>query len=233
MPDYTLYYWPIAFRGQFIRAVLTAAGSTWDEADFDTIAALKSKPPADQPVPHMGPPVLIDHATGFSLSQMPAILAYLGEKHGLTPDEPQGVALTNKVVADANDVLYEMTLYNGAQMWTPDSWSAFRPRLKRWMSMFEEIGRRHKMTAEAGTLLGTSHPGIADLTTYVLWHTMTEKLPTLLPLLEETAPATAGLCRRIADIPQQAALREKSDALYGDTWCAGQIEASLRTVLDN
>lgn len=180
----------------------------------------------------MGPPVLTDHATGFSLSQMPAILAYIGRKHGLIPQEPEAEALTHKIVADANDVLYEMTLYNGAQMWTPESWRAFQPRLKRWMSIFEEVGRRHQLTARAGTLLGTSHYGIADLTTYVLWHTMTEKLPALRPLFEEAAPAVAGLCDRMADIPEQAALRAKTDALYGDTWCAGQIEASLRAVLD-
>jgi glutathione S-transferase len=50
-------------------------------------------------------------------------------------------------------------------------------------------------------------------------------------MLEETAPAVAGLTRRMAALPEQAALRAESDAKYGDEWCSGQIEASLRAVL--
>ena len=45
---------------------------------------------------------------------MPAILTYLGRKHGLIGDDPLREALTAKAVADANDVLYEISLYNGA-----------------------------------------------------------------------------------------------------------------------
>ena len=231
MPDYTLYYWPIPFRGQFIRALLAHVHATWDEADTEEIAQLMKRPLADQPVPHMGPPVLTDHSNGLSLSQTESILSYLGHKHGLMPDDPSRDALTHKIVADANDVLYEMTLHNGAQMWTQETWDAYRPRLGRWMEIFEETGRRHGLTAEAGYVLGTDEPGLADITTYVLWRTMTDKLQTLGPMLEETAPAVAGLTRRMAALPEQAALRAESDAKYGDEWCSGQIEASLRAVL--
>ena len=35
----------------------------------------------------MGPPVLLDHSSGHSLAQMPAILMYLGRKHDLVPDD--------------------------------------------------------------------------------------------------------------------------------------------------
>ncbi len=33
MADYELYYWPVPFRGQFVRAVLAYAGKTWTEGD--------------------------------------------------------------------------------------------------------------------------------------------------------------------------------------------------------
>ena len=99
------------------------------------------------------------------------------------------------------------------------------------MAIFEETGRRHGMKAEAGYLLGTDKPGIADIAAHILWSTMTEKLPPLRPVLEETAPAIAGLSDRIAAMPEQARLRERSNAAYGNTWCGGQIEASLRKVL--
>jgi len=231
MADYTLHYWPIPFRGQFVRAALAHVGARWEEADMDAMIALKDRAPADQPVPHMGPPVLTDHATGLSLAQTPAILAYLGRKHDLIPDDPAMAALTHKAVADANDVLYEMTRYNGAQMWTEAAWNDYRPRLARWMAIFEATGTRHGLAPRAGHFLGTDEPGVADLAVYVLWGTMTAKLPPLRPLLEETAPAVAGLSDRMAVLPEQAELRVRSDEAYGEEWCSGQIEASLRAVL--
>jgi glutathione S-transferase len=231
MTDYTLYYWPIPFRGQFVRSVLAHVRARWDEAAMAAISTLRQTAPSEQPVPHMGPPVLIDHAADVALAQTAAILTYLGNKHRLMPGDPVRDALTAKVMADADDVLYEMTRHNGAQMWTRDTWSAYRPRLRRWMEIFEETGRRHGLTAEAGYLLATETPGVADLTTHILWGTMTAKLPPLRPLLEQAAPAIAGLSDRIGRLPEQAALRERSDAEYGEEWCSGQIEASLRSVL--
>jgi glutathione S-transferase len=60
---------------------------------------------------------------------------------------------------------------------------------------------------------------------------MTDRLPSLRPVLDETAPAVAALSDRIAALPEQADLRARSDAEYGDAWCGGQIEESLRAVL--
>lgn len=231
MTDYTLYYWPLPFRGQFVRSVLAHVHAAWDEPGVGAISRLMRSAPPDQPVPHMGPPVLTDHAADLSLAQMPAILTYLGRKHGLTPEDPFREALTAKIVADANDVLYEMTRHNGAQMWTQDAWDAYRPRLDRWMQIFEETGRRHGLTAATGDLLGTGTTGLADLATHALWGTMTAKLPSLRPMLDATAPAIAGLCDRIAALPEQEQLIRRSDRAYGDEWCSGEIEASLRAVL--
>ena len=231
MSDYTLYYWPAPFRGEFVRAVLAHVGAAWDEADPEQIVDLMQAAPDRQPVPHMGPPVLIDHAAGVSLAQMPAILAYLGDKHDLTPNDPARAALTVKVVADVSDVLYEMTRSHGAQMWTQAAWDAYRPRLARWMGLFEALGRRHGLTAGGGTLLGTATPGVADFTAYVLWGVMTDKLPALRSLLDATAPGLAGLSDRLRHRPEQAELRRRGDAAYGDIWCGGRIEESLRAVL--
>ena len=163
---------------------------------------------------------------------MPAILAYLGARHGLVPGDPARAALTAKIVADANDVLYEMTRYNGAQMWTPADWAAFRPRLARWMEIFERTGAAHGLEAADGHLLGTDAPGLADLVAAVLWGTMTDSLPALRPLLDATAPALAGLTDRVLALPAQAALRARSRADHGEAWCGGQIEASIREMLN-
>lgn len=231
MTDYTLYYWPIQFRGQFIRAVLAHAGCSWEEAGFEDVAAQRATEPGAQLVPHMGPPVLTDHDSNVHMSQMPAILAYLGEKHGLMGEDPVTRAMCLKLVCDANDVLYEMTRYNGAQMWTDTAWNEFQPRLHRWMGIFEETGRRYGLTTGSGFMLGTGSPSLADLVSATLWGTMTAKMPSLRPVLDEYAPAISGLSDRIAALPSQAELRKRSDALYGEAWCGGQIEASLRAVL--
>ena len=230
MADYTLYYWPIPFRGQFIRSTLAHVGTSWVEADVDDLVHLKNSDPSEQAVPFMGPPVLVDHSTDQSFAQTQAILAYLGAKYGLIPDNLGKSALTHKVIADANDVLYEMTLHNGAQMWTQSSWDAFCPRLERWMAIFEALGTQHGLSAEKGYILGTETPSLADLVTYSLWGVMTAQLPSIRPILDRAAPAIAGLSDRIGNFAAQQALWRRSKEEYGDAWCGGQIEASLRAV---
>lgn len=231
IPRYALQYWPVMFRGQFVRATLAHIDAPWDEADIDAVAQTMSEDPEDQPVPFMGPPVLTDREAGVTLAQMPAILDYLAHVHQLLPGDPARDALTRKVVADANDVLMEMTRHNGAQMWTAGAWAEYVPRLSRWMAIFDETGRRHGLTEGGGTLLGTGAPGLADLVTHVLWGTMTDTLPALRPLLERTAPALAALSDRVGARPEQAALRRRSVAAWGEAWCGGQIEASLRAAI--
>ena len=118
MSDYDLYYWSVPFRGQFVRAVLAFAGKTWTEADDASISQLMSEPVKRMPVPFMGPPMLVDKKAGFAIAEMPAIVLYLGETLGLMPATPALRAMTMKTVNDANDVLDEITLDGGRQMWT-------------------------------------------------------------------------------------------------------------------
>ena len=143
MADYQLYYWPVPFRGQFVRALLAYAGRSWTEGGAEAIQGFMAGPVADMPAPFMGPPVLVDTRAGVALAQMPAIVAYLSDTLGLMPSDPGLRALTLKVVLDANDVIDELTLDGGKEMWTPESWRAFVPRLRRWMSFWEDTGRRH------------------------------------------------------------------------------------------
>ncbi|MEO0424913.1 MAG: glutathione S-transferase [Pseudomonadota bacterium] len=231
MVDYTLYYWPIPFRGQFVRSLLAHVHASWEEADDEALRARWRADPKAQPVPFMGLPVLTDHAAELSLSQMPAVLTYLGRKHDLLPRDLEKEALTAKVIADASDVLYETTRYHGEQLWTAEAWEAFQPRLARWMAIFGETGRRHGLTAQEGFFLGTPTLGLADLTVAELWGTMTARFPSLRPVLERNAPAVAGLMDRVRALPIQVELRRCTDEGYGEVWCGGEIEASLRAVV--
>ena len=231
MTAYDLYYWSVPFRGQFIRAVLAHAGRTWTEAGDDAIAALMGGPVGDMPIPFMGPPLLVDKAAKVAIAEMPAIILYIGETLDLLPATPVLRALTMKIVADANDVLDEITLDGGRQLWTSKRWSDFVPRLQKWLAIWEETGRRHGMTANEGFILGGDAAGIADIVTAVLWSTMTDRFPAIAAIVDDAAPLTAALTRRIAALPPFVALADKARADYGDAYCGGRIEASLRRVL--
>jgi glutathione S-transferase len=230
MADYKLYYWSVPFRGQFVRAVLAFAGKTWTEGGDDAISKLMEGPVKKMPVPFMGPPLLIDKKTDFAIAQMPAIILYLGETLNLLPAKPTLKALTIKIVNDANDVIDEITLDGGREMWTKKKWEEFVPRLKKWMTFWEEIGRRHGLKSNSGFLLGSDAPGIADIVTATLWSTMTDSFPQIGVIFEEAAPMTAALTRRIAELPPLVKLAAKARKDYDDAYCGGQIEASLRKV---
>lgn len=206
--EYRLYYWPVPFRGQFIRAILAYAGKKWVEEDV-----------AQETVAFMGPPALVVEKTGFAIAQMPAIAFYLGETLGLLPKTAEGKAMSLKIVNDANDVIDEITLDGGREMWTEEKWRDFLPRLERWMAIFEAA----PFEEEAG---------VAEIVTATLWSTMRERFPVIGERLDEQAPRTAALCRRLWEMPALAKLAEDARRLYGDAYCGGQIERSLRKVLD-
>lgn len=231
MSDYELYYWPVPFRGQFIRAILAYADKRWDEYDSESIAALMEAAPDRQPVAFMGPPMLVDKQAGVALAEMPAIAYYLGETLGLLPESVALRAMTLKIVNDANDVIDEITLDGGRQMWTVARWKEFVPRLRRWMAIWETTGRRQGLQAKEGFLLGQARAGVADIVTATLWGTLTDKFPGIGQMLDEAAPAIAGLTRRMNVLPPLANLRAQSQAQFGDAYCGGRIEKSLRKVV--
>lgn len=232
MSDYELYYWSAPFRGQFVRAVLAYAGKTWDEAGDGAIARLMEGPVKKMPVPFMGPPMLIDRRADVAIAEMPAIVLYLGETQDLLPRDFALRAMTIKIVCDANDVIDELTLNGGEKMWTQKRWKEFTPRLKKWMSFWEETGRRHGLKADSGFLLGSNEPGIADVVTATLWGTMTDRFEKIETILKKSAPMTAALTKRVAALPPLKKLAAKAREEYGDAYCGGRIEKSLRKVVD-
>lgn len=232
MPDYTLYYWSVPFRGQFVRALLAFAGKDWEEADDDEIDRIMQGPVADMPIPFMGPPLLVDRKADFAIAEMPAIMVYLGETLELMPKTAAQRALTLKIVTDANDVIDEITLQGGREMWTEARWTEFVPRLKKWMSIWEETGRRHGLTENGGYILGGDDPGMADIVTATLWSTMTSRFSRIAALLDETAPLTAALSRRVSALPPLNALDHRSHERYGNAYAGGQIGQSMAETLD-
>lgn len=231
MSDYELYYWSVPFRGQFVRAVLAYARKTWSEVGDEAIVKLMEGPVKEMPVPFMGPPLLIDRKADVAIAEMPAIILYLGETLDLLPKDAALRAMTIKIVNDTNDVIDEITLDGGRQMWTEMRWKAFVPRLKKWMSIWEETGRRYGLKTGSGFLLGGDEPGVADVVTATLWSTMANRFKKIETLLNKSAPMTAALTQRVAELPPLAKLATKAEEDYGHVYCGGKIEASLRQVL--
>ncbi len=231
-PRFVLYYWPIPFRAQPIRYILAYAGQAWEEPDDDRVMALYQSAIVDQPVPFMGPPVLHDRQEDLWLSQAPAIASYVGQALGLMPGTPERDALTLKVLGDCTDVLQALTRDCGALMWTDEAWASFAGRrLPRWLQIFEELGVRNRLQSDSGTLLGTPQPGVADLACSALWITIWDLLPELRDVIAANAPTMLSLSKRLADTEAIAAMRVEQKARWGNVWCEGDIEASLRDVL--
>ena len=61
---------------------------------------------------------------------------------------------------------------------------------------------------------------------------MADRFPAIEAILDEAAPMTAALSRRVSASPRLAKLAAKARHDYGDAYCGGQIEASLRKVLN-
>ena len=234
MADYELYYWQMPFRGQFVRAILAWAGQRWIEHDDERVAQAMDAGVREQAIPFKGPPMIVDRRSGFALAQMPAIASWLGERHGLLPASADGKALALKVVCDANDVIDELTLDGGQHMWSPARWQDYRDeRLLRWMAIWEETGRRHGLAVRAGHLLGGPAPDVADLATATLWGTLADHFPAIGELLQARAPAVAGLVRRLMAEPALANLARVSREQFGQAYCGGDIEKSMRRVINH
>lgn len=228
----TLYYWPLPFRGSFVLYATAWAGAELRWTGFEQVAALKSKAVGDQPIPFMAPPLYHDADAELWVSQLPAILMHVGGKFGLLPDSLSDRTRTLKLICDANDVSEEMTCNCGRTMWTQEAWDDFAAtRLPRWMQVFEDTARRSGMTAQGGTMLGTDTIGMADLATAALWSTATTCLPALRPLLDRHAPKVAAHCDRITATPRIRTALDQRAPIWGDAWCGGQIEASIRAAL--
>ena len=80
-------------------------------------------------------------------------------------------------------------------------------------------------------MLGGHTPGLADVVSATLWSTLSERFPVIGELLVQTAPMTAALTTRTASLPALIKLAAKAKFDYGDAYCGGEIEASLRKVM--
>lgn len=225
-PRFQLCYWPIPFRGCFISYLFAYRGvPLLEEASFEENRQLISRQPGEQDIPFMGPPVLRDLESDRALSQMPAIVLYVSPHLDLLPEDPFDVALSMKVLMDCSDLLMEVCRSNGSTMWVREEWVQFRSqRLPRWMRIFEESLTRG--------FIGGDPVSFADIGVFALFGNMTRCLGELEPDLLDHAPGIHALCQRIGSQPSLAKYVADDERRYGKLYCGGQIEASIRKMLE-
>lgn len=230
MLKYKLYYWDLPFRGVFIEMLLEEVGADYQRLDASEIYPDKSLSIQN---PGMAPPYLYDGDAKKTFSQMPAILMHLARKYDYLPKRSETHTLALKTILDCNDVLMEITNFNGMQMWDKGAWESFRyGRLPDWMQVFEQTGISHGLKDGKGYLLGSTI-SVADIATAALFGTMVYSFPALRNDLEENAPGIAKLCSRIEARPAIAEFLSRARERYGRGYCGGQIERSLREMVDD
>ena len=223
---FKLYYWPIPFRGCFVSYLFAYRGVPLvEETSYEEIESLRGRDPSEQDVPFVGPPVLRDLESGRTLSQMPAIVHYVANELDFMPGDPFDVAMCMKVLMDCNDVLMEICRYNGSMMWEREEWTEFRSqRFPRWLRIFEESLNRGYVGKEEVTF--------ADIGVFALFGNMTRCLPELDDDLLRNAPGIHALCQRLGSQPSLAEYVTDEEQKYGQLYCGGYIEESIRKMLE-
>ncbi|MEM1082273.1 MAG: hypothetical protein AAGH65_11890 [Pseudomonadota bacterium] len=223
--DFELYYWPLPFRSCFITYLFAYRDAPLMEVrEFDAIEALRHQLVDEQPIPLMGPPMLRDRRTGLVLSQMPAIVLHVSRALDLLPESDDEFAMGMKILMDCNDVLMEICRYNGSSMWAHEDWIEFRTqRFPRWLSLFEALHRRGH--------IGQSSVYFADIAVYALFGNMIRCLPELEQDLLTHAPRIHAHCEWLARQASMARYVAFDQERYGQLYCDGQIEQSIRSML--
>ncbi|MCG8669314.1 MAG: glutathione S-transferase family protein [Pseudomonadales bacterium] len=222
---FKLYYWALPFRGCFVSYLFAyQAVPLLMETSYEEINKLRQLDPEDQEIPFIGPPILSDLEANITISQMPAIVVYASQKLGLCPSDPVELSMRLKVIMDCNDLLMEICRYNGSMMWKRENWLEFRNnRLPKWMKLFEESLNRK--------LVGSVQVDFADIGIYALFGNMIRCLPELEMDLLINAPGIHAHCRRIGSKPSLANFVANEELEYGNLYCGGQIEQSIREML--
>ena len=105
--SYRLFYWALRGRGEQVRLLLNELGEDYEDVHLEhgqEYIQMRRRGPGTL---YFGSvPMLQDG--DFKLAQGPAIVNYLGRKHGIMPADPQAAADrvdTEPVALDQNDIL--------------------------------------------------------------------------------------------------------------------------------
>ncbi len=222
--SYDLWYWNgIPGRGEFVRLALEAGNIPYRErarepgvsAD-DLIADLQ----AERDHPPFAPPYLV--ADGMTIAQTANILLFLGERHGLAPDDLAGRLWVHQLqltiadaTAEAHDVHHPIDMaayYEEQRDEAARRAKSFREaRMPKFLAYFEKV-----LKDESSWLTGTRWT-YADLSLYLLVDGLTFAFPERMQTLSRRHPKVTALHARVATLPElQAYFGSERRLPYGD-----------------
>jgi glutathione S-transferase len=207
---YELYYWPtIQGRGEFVRLALEEAGADYvDVARGPNGVSAMMRMMESVEHPPFAPPFLKDG--DLVIGQTPAILLYLGARHGLAPKDPAGGLWVHQVqltisdfVAEAHDThhpvavsLYYEDQKDEARLRAKD----FRQnRIPKFLGWFEDVlaknssGRPH--------LVGNAIT-YADLSLFQVVEGLSYAFPKTTRRALKNVPRIAALHEAVAERPR-------------------------------
>jgi glutathione S-transferase len=200
---YELFYWPtIQGRGEFVRLALEEAGARYVDVAREPGGMARMLAAMDGPDhPSFAPPFL--KAGKLVIGQTASILLYLGQQHGLAPDDDAGRLWVNQLqltiadlVAEAHDTHHPIS----TSLYYEDQ----RPEAKRRAADFIET-RIPKFFDYFEGILGRPEPK-----DYLLGATLTYADLSLFQVIEGLRHAfPAALARIDAGYPLLGALRDR------------------------
>jgi glutathione S-transferase len=213
---YELYYWPtIQGRGEFVRLALEEAAQPYldvarEKGDGKGVPALMALM-KDAPRPSFAPPFLKDGEQ--IVGQVGAILAWIGERHGLAPKEDadrlwaQQIQLTlADLVAEAHDTHHPVGLslyYKDQKPEAARRSQEFRDkRIPKFLGWCETILDRNP--AGAGWLVG-DRLTYADLSLFQVVEGLSYGFPKATERALKACPKVVALHEAVAARPRIAA----------------------------
>ena len=214
---YQLYYWPVLQgRGEYVRLVLEEAGAEYVDVarlpddEGGGFAPLLAFMQGEQPgMPPYAPPILVDG--DMVLAQSAAICAYLGERHGLAPEDAtrrkQALQL-QLTVGDVSDEAHNTHHPVSTDLYYEDQKEAaleastrfLKTRLPKFLDYFERVLQR----GGGPWLMGESltYP---DLSLFQLVEGLAYAFPGGFARVSSSARSVLSLRSRVAERPRIAA----------------------------
>jgi glutathione S-transferase len=209
---YELFYWPtIQGRGEFVRLALEEAAAPYVDVAREAGGMARMMAAMDGAGhPAYAPPFL--KAGDLMIGQTTNILAFLGQRHGLAPEDEGGRLWVNQIqltiadmVAEAHDSHHPIasSLYYEDQRPEAKRRSAdfIETRIPKFFDWFEGILGR----PEAGDYLLGARVSYADLSLFQLVAGLRYAFPQALARIDAGYPLLSALHDRVAQRPNIAA----------------------------
>lgn len=209
---YELFYWPtIQGRGEFVRLALEEAGVQYADVAREPGGMARMLAAMDGPDhPPFAPPFL--KAEGMTIGQTANILLFLGQRHGLAPDDEAGRLWVHQLqltiadlVAETHDTHHPIatSLYYEDQRPEAKRRAAdfIETRIPKFFDYFEGILARPetKDYLTGGTLT------YADLSLFQVVEGLRYAFPATMARIDAGYPLLAALRDRVAARPRVAA----------------------------